>query len=146
MDAIRNRPSNGILSTSALQVRTFIADLQPPMVSAFILDLQNVTLELTFDESVPRFDPNAIQIQNTPSNPTISYAFQDSILTSLMDNIAIIQLGQLDEDGLKMATSLATDTFVALLNGSAIDFFGNEVTQTLVSLQSWECSVFAMTT
>ena len=135
-DALQNRPSDEILSSAAQQVRVFTADLVPPMVISYVLNLDMGTLVLTFDEQVATFDENAIQIQNDLSFPTSSYVLQSSSVISMMDNVVAIQLSDADQDGIKGNPNIAvnvSNTFIALLNGSASDSSGNVVTETITT-------------
>lgn len=136
-DVFLSRPSAEIVVAMSRQVRTFTADILPPRVSSFSLDLDNGELRITFDEEVVNFDPSGLLFQNDPVAPTANFTLQNSSLVSVSSNEVLVQLGSDDIDGIASQPTLATEptnTFLVLLNGSVSDIYQNTALDPVVSL------------
>ena len=136
VEDISGRASVAINDGSAQQALVFIPDTLAPRVVSFNLDLNNGTLDITFDEFITNFDAESITIFNRPLSTSSNFSFSNSSVRSISDNIVSIDVGKLDLEGLKADTTLATtslDTFIGLSSGSVNDIFNNTLSDLVIS-------------
>ena len=136
VEDIRGRASVAINDGSAQQALIFNPDTQPPMIVSFNLDLNNGTLDITFDEFVTNFDADLITIFNSTLASSSNVSFSNSSISSISSNIVSIDIGEIDLEALKADTTLATNslnTFIGLSSGSVSDIFNNTLSDLVIS-------------
>jgi len=125
-DMNRN-PIIPINSTDAQQAVSLDADMTPPVVVQYCLDMDGSPyLELTFSETVnvSSLNPSLISLQNTPMNPTSFYTLTGGNVTSNNEIVVMIYLTISDSNEIKRIRDLATsalDTYMRFERGMVYD-------------------------
>ena len=139
---------NGALAATSLQATTYITDTIPPTLVAFNLNLLSYKLQLEFDEPVlaASLQPNAITIQSTSSDDTISFQLTTESVASpsnAIGNLLVIDLNG-DGESLELAPNLANDldsTFLTCESNLIEDIFDNLVAE-IISSNALQVSTF----
>ena len=139
---------NVALAATPLQATTYITDIIPPTLVAFNFSLLSYKLQLEFDEPVlaASLQPNAITIQSTSSDDTISFQLTTESVASLSNAIGNLLVIDLNGDGesLELAPNLANDldsTFLTCESNLIEDIFGNPVAE-IISSNALQVSTF----
>ena len=123
-----------ILSTSALQATTYIADTTPPQLVSFGLDMGLGVLSLTFSDTMrgSSFDPTQLVLQGTSGGGgATGVPLTGGIWTMQNYSSVTLYLAPVDLNKLKVATSGVAKsvgtTFIALTNATIRDTAGISV-------------------
>ena len=130
-DMVGNPVVNSSL-TSPLPVSNYTADMIPPMLESFVLDLTNETLVLSFSEAVnaSSFAPTSITIQSSPMIADSFVTLQYGVVGSSSDVLTVILFTE-DLNLLKEDLNLATDepnTFISFDSQLITDMNRNPIT------------------
>ena len=130
--AVLDMNGNMVRVVRALSPVQYVADTTGPLATFFHLDMDEGTLELTFDDVVRRstLQPDKISLESSPDKSSAEFAYQ---LTrggsSSPDGYTIlIQLSKADVDEIKHDPQLATsslNTFISLTAEVIEDVAGN---------------------
>ena len=122
--AVKDMAGNSIIAVDDVRVTTYTADLTPPELSSFSLDLNTDELRLTFSEPilVNTLEVTRITLQasaNVAQSSLDSYDITlGSVFAVVTDNKqAIVKLNRADLNVIKQRTQLAVDratTFISL--------------------------------
>ena len=129
-DAFSN-PSQEIKNSSGVQANSVTADLIPPALSSFSLDLNTATLTLTMDEDVRpgSVKPNRITLQSLSTSSAVSQTLSASTAVVVSGTIVTLTLTGNDEDALKRVATLTTNdsnTFLSATRGFVHDVADNQ--------------------
>ena len=119
--------SEEVSDANATQARNITADLIPPTLDTFVLDMNDGTLSLTFKEVVVpnTFNLSLLLLQNSTSDASINQTIQDSNVRSTIANtVVVIELSDNDLNAIKVNTDLGTvesNTFISFLEGIVED-------------------------
>ena len=123
-----------VTPTNALQIATFTADIIPPQLISFALNLDQRILSLTFDETVASqtFSVTGIQLQDSSSDPSQSVRLGSfSTTQSANGPILVVDLSDNDFNSITATFPLATmdtNTFISISGGTVLDTSGNSNT------------------
>ena len=125
-------PVVSVAPQNALQVSFFIADITPPELLSFSLDLDFGSLQLTFSEAVDlsRLDATGIILQNSFSNATIFLQLTGGSVAAVSLTEVLLVLTREDANHLRQLQDLATsvdDTFIALTPSTILDYSSNPI-------------------
>ena len=115
-------PAVAISSSRSLQAVAYTADITPPIISAFSLDMNLGILSLTFSKTVQTtsFNITAVALQNNPVTPTIGYTLAATTTFTLNGVVLTITIGSNDLNSIKsnwpLASSLQTTSISASQN------------------------------
>jgi len=101
-----------ITPDSAVQARNISADLIPPALNEFSLDMNTGILSLTFTEDVvpSTLNTSRILLQSARSDASVNQTIENSqVTTTAAGQVVNIELSSVDLDAIKIQTSLATD-------------------------------------
>ena len=116
-----------VLDADAKQARNITADLIPPSFDSFVLDMDEGTLSLTFDEDVApgTFNLTLLLLQNSRTDSSVNQTVQSSSVTSSVANpVVVIELSDDDLNAIKVNTALGTaesNTFISFSSGIVAD-------------------------
>jgi hypothetical protein len=134
------------MSTAALQASACVADMTPPSLTGFDLDmnaqvtenglnLASAQLTLRFSETVnlTTFNPSAISIQYMMSSASTSVSLTGSnlVISTYNSNMIVFKLLRSDANAIKAFYSLAkntTNTFLSITPTMVKDMSGNAIT------------------
>lgn len=125
--------ANPLVPVTSLLASDFVADMVPPRILSFGLDMNSGTLALTFSETVNSSSLSAVGITLQPSaNATVGlFALTNTSFTpSPNGTIVQLNLSSLDLNALKQLTYLALSmktVFLSLAAGTVLDMSGNPV-------------------
>ena len=118
--AVRDLASLSIDQQGLIPVSQYLADLIPPVVQDFSLDMNNGRLTLTFSEVIQflTLDVTAIRLQATSSGPpSVTLSASSQLLTTTNSSVMTIQISTSDLDQIKQFPNLAVgmnSTYIAL--------------------------------
>jgi hypothetical protein len=113
------------------RVSVYTADMMPPVLMDFTLDVDSGNLTLTFDETV-----NATSLQTTVmefiGNGSILYRLTGGLVIECYDNVITMNLNDLDLNRIKFIDGLCDDPtsdhcILHLPTGSVVDMAGNGI-------------------
>lgn len=122
----------------------YVADITPPTLDDFSLNLDTGTLSFTFSEPVAapdKFDMAQVVLQSAEDsanlNPELDTYQLNDLVSKTMDYTTVINVKLTDNDlnGIKLASQLATSasaTFIAIGSTLCADVYGNPVTPVTV--------------
>ena len=113
---------------SAIIVRNFIADSTPPSLLHWTLEMNSGMMVLYFSETVDvtMFQYDQFTFQGV--SQTTMYSLTNSVSTSTPAADVIIELSDVDLNGIKAIPNLGTsenDTFLSVGNSAVVDMSGN---------------------
>ena len=117
----------GVTPAQAVPARNISADLIPPSLENFSLDMDDGVLSLTFDENVvpSTFNSSLILLQSSFNSNAVNLTLSSSeLVTNTTSQILNIQLSSTDLDAIKVETSLGTDvrnTYISFVAGIVQD-------------------------
>ena len=133
-DLVRDTAGNNVVavsSSAAARVTNFAQDLTNPRLSGFVLDLEQRTISLTFDETVDASTLGILDIglQDRPSDRTQSLTLSAGSSTSSPDGpVVLVDLSDTDINNIARLYPLGSDaasTFITLQSGAVQDTNGN---------------------
>lgn len=114
------------------QFEALVADVTPPLLVSFDLDMNTGVLSLTFSEPVNAgsLDPTQITLQNASTGAEVNVRLSNETTTiSGNGSVMMLQLRG-DANVIKATTQLATqllNTYLSLTSSAAQDLYGNPV-------------------
>ena len=141
-NAIQDTDSNKVIPiepTNAREVSMYTRDAQPPELRSFDLDMNGVTLTLTFSETVnvSSLDYSQITLQSDDYTMPEDYSLYSGTTSSTNGPIVTIYLLRYDEDNIKRIPTLATDeanTFISISSLLINDMDGLAVVNTTINV------------
>ena len=128
---MNGNPVVPITTSNATMVTRFTADIIPPIMVRFSLDVNVGVLTLTFDETVDYKTTNFtyITLQNSPSSSTTSLTLTGGRANNTDYSVAVyVILTTNDLNNLKRIHALGTSlgsTFLSILKGTVLDMNSN---------------------
>ena len=116
--------------SDAQEVMSYSADMTPPELMYFDLDMDGVFLTLYFTETVnvSSIDFTAITLQASGGALSTKYTLQTGEVLSPNGATVVVQVQRIDEDEIKKLTSLATasnNTFISVQSFLVLDMNAN---------------------
>ena len=130
-DAVGN-VSDSISDTFALRASAVIPDTSSPQLLFYALDLDNLSLSLTFNEAVLTSSYNISQLSVLSSGASAMHRLTNSTTRSLANGrIVVISLSEFDANAIKIQPTLAINestTYLAVTDGFITDMANRKVT------------------
>ena len=134
-NAVSDMAGNQLVATNqpdAQPVRNYTADISPPMLEYFDLDMNGVNITLYFSETVnvSSIQFSAITLVESSQPFAINYTLMDGDILSTNGPIVTLQLSKMDEDNLKRITQVGTNennTLLRITSELVVDMDDNAV-------------------
>ena len=128
-----------ITNSNATQVTNYTEDLTNPILDGFTIDMNQGTLQLTFNETVSHATLNftLLTLQSWPVSDSISIALSGGNTTNILDSTVVyVSLTAEDLNILKRIRFLATNitnTYLSIAQGAVLDMNNNTADAVLPS-------------
>ncbi len=131
VDDMANNDNTAIANGAAIQVNTFTADTTAPNLTAWTVDINTGTANLTFDEPVNTgsFNAAGFTLQNA-TTATTSFTLTTSTTASANGRTVIVNISNTDLNAIKFDTNIATSTansFIRVANTAINDMNNNDI-------------------
>ena len=127
-----DNPVYGISSDDGARVVSYTNDTSPPTIASFVLDFNNSTVTIRFDEPINQSTPmlSDIVFQNSAESDSDEVSLSSSTLTVVDEFTIVIQVNNSDLNNLKLLPDfgLENSTFVNISSSDITDIYGNQFT------------------
>jgi hypothetical protein len=120
---------NPIAFIAAVDPATFVADLVPPRITSFDLNMNQGRIFLAFDEvvDITSFSATDIQVSGL-TNVGISLSLNSTAVSDINDTTLVVAIGRTDLNKLKLDTTVAvsgSSTYISVGSSTIRDVSGN---------------------